>query len=140
MNEMNNENKSPKCCDEQFEVPPREVAQVLEEVIDNLKWSYAAMLQWHRGAPEELRDLDATYQEVLLRYDPYPDFYSDGTPIGAKHLDLDPQYESIRYKAMKPPHRRCASESCRCKGPQSHQDDGRRQDECESAAERELMW
>lgn len=135
---MNSENKSPTHCDEQWEVAPRVVAQICEEVIDDLKWSYAAMLEWYRGEPEEFLDLDAMYKEVLLRHDPDPEFYSDGTPIGAKHLER--QYELIRYKAMEPPHRRCASENFRCKGPQSHQEAGRRLDESKSADEKFVMW
>lgn len=138
MNNMNSENKSSRYCDEQREAPPREAAQVLTEVIDDLKWSYAAVMEWHRGDPEELRDLDARYKEVLIRYNEYRNFYSDGTPIGAEHLDLE--YEWIRYKAMEPPHRRCVSENSPCRGPQSHQDDGRRLEESESADERGVVW
>ncbi len=142
MNNMNSENKPAEYCDEQCEVAPREVAQIVEEVIDDLKWSYAAMLEWHRGELEEFRDLDAMYKDVLLQHDPHPDFYSDGTPIGAKHLgwNLQSQNEWIYYKAMVPPHRRCSSENCRCKEPQSHQDAGRRPNESESADEKGVTW
>ncbi len=138
VNNMNSENKPAECCDAQCEVAPREVAQIVEEVIDDLKWSYAVMREWYRGEPEDFGELAAVYKEVLLRHDPHPDFYSDGTLIGAKYLER--QYEWIRYKAMEPPHRRCASENCRCKELKSHQDAGRRSDESESADEKGVTW
>jgi hypothetical protein len=135
---MNSENKSPEYCDEQFEVASREVAQIVEEVIDDLKWSYAVMREWHRGEPDEFRDLGARYKKVLVGYNEYPDFYSDGTPTGATHLDLTCEW--IGYKAMEPPHRRRARESCCCTGQQWHRGDGGRQHGGESADQRAVVW
>lgn len=112
MNNMNGESKSCKCCEGQRETAPREVAQVLTEIIDDLEWSYAAMLEWHQGEPEDIRDLDANYKALITQHSEDRDFYGDGTPIGARHLD--PDSERVACKPMEPPHRRCE-----CAAPQS---------------------
>lgn len=138
VSDINTADKSYRYCADQSEPPRSETAQVVEEIIDDLKWSYAVMLEWQQGEPEEFHDLLARYKTVLVGYNEYPDFYSDGTPIGAKHLDLTCEW--IGYKAIEPPHRRRVRETCCCTGQHWHRGDGGRQHGGESADQRAVVW
>ncbi|MCX8495952.1 MAG: hypothetical protein ORN51_07195 [Akkermansiaceae bacterium] len=73
-------------------------------LIDESLWSYAYMSDatW----PLDVQDWQIHAQKfsaVLVSYNEEPNFYSDGSPIGAMHRDPDGR---IRYKAFEPPHRR----------------------------------
>lgn len=148
---MNCEKKSSKRCNEQpHRTESKEVTEIdkgkdlpdsraklpwvpagLENLMDDLKWAYAAQGSSGWADDQQLRDM-------LFEYVEDPNVYSDGSSTTFAYLTGSKE-NVIVYEAVKPPHRRCGCENCGCKERRRYEEEERRLHE-QSREKPEVPW